>query len=152
MPKGGARVRTGPAPNPNSLRQNPADWTHLPAAGRDGPAPAFPLDRPAKRELEVWESEWKRPQAIMWERLRQEIEVAMYVRSLVDAESPVAKAESRTLVIRLMGELGITVGGLAKNRWIIDVETSEPVRETPSDDRRGSARQRFRALEGGRSA
>jgi hypothetical protein len=36
--------------------------------------------------LIVWAGEWRRPQAVMWERFGQELEVALYVRCLVRAE------------------------------------------------------------------
>jgi hypothetical protein len=47
MPKGGARVNSGPPPDPNALRRDrPADrdgWVVLPADGYEGPAPEWPL-------------------------------------------------------------------------------------------------------------
>ena len=47
MPRGGARVNSGPPPDPNALRRDrPSDkdgWTALPAAGRQGDPPVWPL-------------------------------------------------------------------------------------------------------------
>jgi hypothetical protein len=47
MPKGGARVQSGPPPDPNALRRDrPSDkagWTILPASGYQGPLPRWPL-------------------------------------------------------------------------------------------------------------
>lgn len=47
MPRGGARPNSGPPPDPNALRRDrPSDqagWTHIPAAGRSGKPPAWPL-------------------------------------------------------------------------------------------------------------
>lgn len=47
MPKGGARVNSGPPPDPNALRRDrPSDkngWITLPAGGYDGPIPDWPL-------------------------------------------------------------------------------------------------------------
>ena len=47
MPKGGARVNSGPHPDPNALRRDrPSDrdgWTLLPAAGYSGSIPVWPL-------------------------------------------------------------------------------------------------------------
>src|SRR4051812_30099693 len=104
MPSGGARARSGPAPDPNALRRDRdgADWTHLPSAGRQGDPPAWPLARPAKRELELWSSEWQRPQAVVWEANGQALEVALYVRTLVDAEAKDAPVSARTLVRQQM--------------------------------------------------
>lgn len=47
MPRGGARVNSGPPPDPNALRRNrpedKAGWKMLPAEGRLGDPPAWPL-------------------------------------------------------------------------------------------------------------
>lgn len=47
MPRGGARVNSGPPPDPNALRrdrkQDVAGWTTLPSEGRRGAAPKWPL-------------------------------------------------------------------------------------------------------------
>lgn len=47
MPRGGARVNSGPAPDPNALRrdrkQDRDGWTTLPAKGREGATPPWPL-------------------------------------------------------------------------------------------------------------
>jgi len=47
MPKGGARINSGPAPDPNALRRDRAEdkagWTILPADGRQGDPPDWPL-------------------------------------------------------------------------------------------------------------
>ena len=47
MPKGGARVTSGPPPDPNALRRDrPSDrdgWTLLPAGGFSGTIPVWPL-------------------------------------------------------------------------------------------------------------
>jgi len=142
MPSGGARARSGPPPDPNALRRDrPSDqkaWTHLPAAGREGDPPPWPLARPKKRELVLWADEWKRPQALMWEARGQALEVALYVRATALAESPKAIASDRALVLRLMDDLGVSSGGLAKNRWVIDDARREepgPVAAKPARDR-----------------
>lgn len=45
MPRGGARLRSGPPPDMNALRRerDGKDWTKLPAAGRTGDPPPWPL-------------------------------------------------------------------------------------------------------------
>lgn len=47
MPRGGARINSGPPPDPNALRRDrPSDqagWVTLPAAGRKGRPPEWPL-------------------------------------------------------------------------------------------------------------
>lgn len=67
----------------------------------------------------MWEAEWQRPQAVMWEAYGQEVEVALFVRSLVEAELPSATTSLRTLVRQQMEALGISIPGLLRNRWRI---------------------------------
>jgi hypothetical protein len=151
MPQGGARSRSGPPPDPDALRRDrPSDqagWIHLPAAGRPGEPPAWPLAKPTTRERTLWAAEWLRPQALMWESLGLVLEVAMYVRNVVAAEKPDASPPMRTLVLRQMDSLGLTVGGLARNRWVIDDVAGakpEPAREAPPA--RVSAKERLKLV------
>lgn len=130
---GGARAHSGPAPDPAALRRDrPSDaasWLHLPAAGRVGAPPPWPLTRPSSRELELWAKEWARPQALMWEANGQVLEVAMFVRTVKDAEKPKGSVASRTLVRQQMETLGLSLPGLARNRWIIDQEPAATPRQ-----------------------
>ena len=135
MPKGGARARSGPAPDPDALRRerDSGSWVTLPAAGRDGETPEWPLENPTERELVLWERQWCRPQAIMWERNCQEDEVAMFVRSLALAEDHRAPVQSRVLVRQQMEALGISMPGLQRNRWRIEAEAPQAERrQAPS--------------------
>ena len=141
--KGGSS-NSGRAPDPNSIRNDrssAAGWTHLPAQGRQGPPPPWPLATPSRRELDLWEREWRRPQAVMWEANGQEAEVALYVRSLKDAEKPKASVAARTLVKQQQESLGISLPGLARNRWII-ASTSEAAHR-PTVVSGGSAKERL---------
>lgn len=152
MPKGGARARSGPAPDPNALRRerDAGEWTVLPAEGRLGDPPAFPLLDPTDRELELWATEWARPQAVAWERLGLETEVALYVRNLSLAELPGAPVTLSTLVKQLRDSLGLSVAGLRVNRWrIARDEVAEKRGSTPgSAPARPSARSRFEVIDG----
>lgn len=149
MASGGARATSGPAPDPNALRRDrPSDagWTTLPQDGRTGPAPEWPLTDASDRELELWAREWRRPQAVMWERNGQEAEVALYVRSLAEAETPEAAVTLRNLVRQLQEALGVSLPGMARNRWRIgEVEKAaqRPAAKGPS------ARDRFKVVTGG---
>ncbi len=58
----------------------------------------------------------------MWEANGQELEVAMYVRTFVEAEEPRALANIRTLVKQQQEFLGLSLPGLQRLRWIIDHE------------------------------
>lgn len=131
MPKGGARVRSGPAPTSTerSHKAQADGWVTLPADGRDGPEPAFPLDMATPRELTLWAQLWETPQAVMWEQLRQEFEVASYVRLLVRAESPRSSAIVWGQVKQFAESLGLSVSGMQRNRWTIaaiDAEDDAP--------------------------
>lgn len=150
MAKGGARARSGPAPDPNALRRDrdAGDWVDLPAEGRVGDPPAFPLTRPTKRELELWERHWVLPQAVMWARDRVEYTVAMYVRQLRLAEDPSAPANRATLVRQLMDDLGLTEAGLARNKWRIVRDETEERRQERSGET-PSARDRFKVVADG---
>ena len=122
MPKGGARARSGQAPDPEALRRErdkPGDWTTLPAEGRAGDPPEFPLADESEREAVLWAREWRRPQAVMWERNGQELEVAMYVRTVALAERRDAPVNARTLVRQQQEALGLSMPGLLRNRWRI---------------------------------
>ncbi len=121
MTSGGARARSGPAPDRNAVRNGRAgaDWVRLPASGRKGEPPAWPLPRPTPREKAVWAAEWARPQAIMWEASGQQLEVAIYVRTLREAEKAGATSAMRTLLLRMQEHLGLSQPGLARNRWLI---------------------------------
>lgn len=134
MASGGARAHSGPAPDPNALRRerDKAEWRRLPAAGREGEPPAWPLSRPTARERTLWGREWRRPQAIVWGENGQEVEVAMFVRALAVAERTKAPVTSRTLVRQLMDSLGLTVPGLRMNRWVIDGAESTTTTNTPA--------------------
>ena len=121
MASGGARARSGPPPNPNSIRPNrdAGDWLILPADGREGDVPVWPLAAAGGAELARWGAIWCRPQAVEWERLGLELEVALYLRAVTIAESADAKAADRTAVRQAQDALGLSIPGMLRNRWRI---------------------------------
>lgn len=137
MPRGGARVVSGPAPDPNALRRNrPSDqssWTMLPAEGRQGQPPFWPLEGLTPREQDVWGELWERPQAVMWEQLGQQLEVALFVRSLVEAEKVDARVDVRKLVRQYLDSLGLSVQGMLRNRWKIVIASEQPDEDDEED-------------------
>lgn len=145
MPKGG-HANSGPPPDPNALRRNrPGDaatWKTLPAEGRTGPAPEWPLTCQDGREAELWADLWSRPQAVMWEQLSQTYEVAMCVRMLARAEAPKSSVELQKVVRQYFDSLGLTTQGMLRNRWKIG-PSDEPVPKASRPARRASARERF---------
>lgn len=155
MARGGARVVSGPAPDPMALRRNrPSDkagWTLLPAGGREGEPPEWPLTEPADRELRLWDELWEQPQALMWEELGQHLEVALFVRCLAEAEQRDAKVDVRKLARTYLDSLGLSVQGMLRNRW--KISPSSPAVVAPSLEeaerpapRRQSARDRMKVV------
>ncbi|MFB6977699.1 hypothetical protein [Streptomyces scopuliridis] len=153
MPKGGARTRSGPAPDPTALRRerDAGEWTILPAEGRQGATPDWPLTEQADREADLWDDLWRKPQALMWERFGQEVEVALYVRRLVEAEERGSAAVLTTLVRQMADSLGLTTPGMRANRWRIDraEESEQAPAAGPASLAPNSARARLRAVPGG---
>jgi hypothetical protein len=151
MSSGGVRANAGRVPDPQALRRDrPGDsatWTRLPVAGRTGEPPAWPLSRPTARERALWATEWRRPQALMWETNGQELEVALYVRSVRDAERPRATVASRTLVKQQQEALGLSLPGLLRLRWTIvsdDIQANSI--RTPSIPAGPSTRDRLKLV------
>ena len=105
------------------MRRNRKDdeaWVTLPAEGRQGVPPDWPLSPKAtKRQQALWEQLWAKPQAVMWEERGQELEVGLYVRRLSEAEKPNASTALTGEVRRLMEQLGLSGMGLRANRWRI---------------------------------
>lgn len=137
MPRGGARVNSGPPPDPNALRRDRKEdkqgWTLLPSEGRKGDLPEWPLaDLNAspeddaqfaaiqlhERELEVWRELWATPQAVVWERMRYTHEVAVYTRLVVAAER---SADTKSFAEARMwsDRLGLNPAAMLRNRWKI---------------------------------
>lgn len=149
MPSGGARVVSGPAPDPNSLRQqrvaDMSGWTTLPAEGRAGRAPTWPLTAQSEREKKLWRELWRRPQSVMWEQLDQRYEVAMFARNLARAESPLSSVELQKVVRQYLDSLGLSVQGMLRNRWKLADPVKAPASSAPASGapRRASARSRL---------
>lgn len=144
MPSGG-HSRSGPPPDAGSLRQarlgGTGQWASLPAEGRAGRPPRWPLTEQTDRERVLWRELWKRPQAVMWERLDQRYEVALFARNLERAERPGASIELQKVVRAYLDSLGLSVAGMLRNRWRL----AEPVNLKPAPVVRfPSARERLR--------
>ncbi len=166
MPRGGARVNSGPPPDPNALRrdrkQDKDGWTTLPAR-TDAPAPDWPLadlemylddDEGSnaaerhERELAVWAGLWATPQATAWRRMGWSTEVALYVRLVVCAERT---AHTKTLAEARMwsDRLGLNPAAMLRNRWRVaddEVAAARSARPAPAAT---SMRDRLRTVNGG---
>lgn len=145
--RGGARVRSGPPPDPLAVRRArraAGDWTMLPREGRTAPAPEWPLIEPRDREMELWDLLWSKPQAVAWEAFHLELEVALYVRRFVEAEKPDSPTGVGTLVRQMADSLGLTTPGMRSNRW--QVEDPDPEPRQTAGPQRPSARDRVRVI------
>lgn len=153
MPRGG-HAASGPAPDPDALRrERPGDkatWTTLPAEGRDGDPPEWPLLDPEGREWELWAELWAMPQAVMWERLGQRYEVALYVRMLARAEQPKSSIELQKVVRQYLDSLGLSTQGMLRHRWRLSAAASAPAPKTSGakSPARRSSRDRFTVIDG----
>lgn len=144
MVSGGARMRSGPPADPNALRRDrkdDADWVTLPVEGFTGDVPAFPLEKISvyevywsdkqrvkeydadatdslhERELDLWSELWRKPQAIMWDRLALKYEVAAYVRAFIESTSADSNSGLKTAVLRMAAEIGLSLPGMHQWRW-----------------------------------
>jgi hypothetical protein len=156
MAKGGARTRSGPPPDPNALRRHgkgDSDWLLLPTSGREGDAPDWPLDPEANsRERSLWSSLWSKPQAVAWESNGVELEVALYVRRLCEAERPGSPTNLSTLVRQLSDSLGLSTVGLRSNRWKIGEVAASDTSKRGGRRSSTASRERLQVIEGGNTS
>lgn len=178
MGSGGARRNSGPAPDPNALRRDRKDdaaWVTLPADGFQGEVPEFPLPRAVQfdtvfengkkvtepdeaetvavweAELELWAELWRKPQAAMWSQLGMKFEVAAYVRAFLESVRSEASAGLKTAVLRMAGEIGLSLPGMHSLRWKFSADEVGERRAEQSEAPAGakSARDRLRLINGG---
>lgn len=157
MPKGGARAHSGPPPDPNALRRlrkDDAGWTTLPSEGRGKPAPEWPLVEPSSRELELWDTWWAEPVAILWERAHSLHYVAFTVRMFAEAEQPKARTEDRKSLNQMMANLYLTPDAQLRARIRIATDETAEKREqkAATPPKRSSARDRMKVVSGGSGA
>ena len=152
MASGGARARSGPPPDPNSGRSDRRGLSMevLPAAGFDGVVPEFPMPGATGREMELWESLWRTPQASAWavQSWRWQ-EIGQFVRLSVRLEDPEAPAGLYAQYRGIRTELGLSPAGLRENGWQIAAvdEPSAPALKKAAA--RGGSRARLGVIQGG---
>ena len=119
----------GPAPKPADQRRRRnsplANTVRLPAAGRDGVAPAWPLvaDEPL-----FWDDLWATPQAVMWERAGWVRMVARYALLVEATERPKCSALIFGEVRQMEDRLGLSPMSMLRLRWEVE-EADEPEAE-----------------------
>lgn len=136
----------GPPPkHPSQRRRTNASvaLTQLPAEGRDGETPEWPLGRTSVAEKSIWVELWRSPQSVAWERLGWTRSVARYCRALVDAEKKDAAAALLAEVRQMEDRLGLTPMSMLRLRWEIAPDELAEAR-TP---KRQEERPRLRAVE-----
>lgn len=116
----------GPAPKPadQRRRRNAAPGSLLlPAEGRAGAAPEWPLSGKAPT---VWFVLWRKPQAVAWERFHLEDVVARYALVRAQADKRVAHPTILAEARQLEDRLGLSPMAMLRLRW----EITEAARET----------------------
>lgn len=95
--------------------------TVLPAEGRKGRTPVWPLDpEPSPGERRMWVRLWKTPQAYAWGQLGGiEFAAARYVR-LVCAPSETVRGSVITQISGMEDRLGLTPRSMKQMLWVID--------------------------------
>lgn len=139
----------GPPPkDPNAKRRRTAapGFTMLPAEGRPGDPPPWPLREPATvAEMNVWVEAWRRPQAVEWERIGAERFVARWVQWVIRAEEPGANAKVLAEVRQLEDRLGLTPMAMLRLRW----QVADPLEPADDDEPAKPAGRRVRAVDPG---
>lgn len=108
-----------PPKHPSERRRRNATvpMTQLPAGGRKGPTPKWPLEVGSPRELHWWEEFWTTPQAAAWEKFNLYRTVARYCHVFalfeMGANQPHIWAECRQLEDRL----GLNPLAMLRLRW-----------------------------------
>jgi len=147
----------GPPPKPASQRRRTnatIATTQLPAEGRQGEPPAWPLAASAAYDEQTWRDLWSSPQAVAWERLgigciRM---VARYVVLLAEAE--VGEPKAAMEVRQLEDRLGLSPMAMRRLLWEIAADDTAATRPRPTP-RSTAATRRERVLEvidGGRAS
>ena len=155
VPRGGARNRSGPQPDPGSGRSERRGFkvTALPSEGYDGPVPDLSdfLVCVTGRHEAVWAALWSTPQACAWsqESWRWPV-VADLVKYVVRSDPDDAPASLGTVVRQLRDDLGLSKAGLTANGWAITTDEVAAKRdEKPAAPAVVSSRSKLRVAASG---
>jgi len=112
--------------------------TNLPAEGRKGGPPEWPLDEQTPAEARLWRELWTTPQSVAWERMGSGThrEVARYARLAIAAEDFDAKAATHAQATALADRLGLTPKSMRLLLWqVVADEVAEKRQETSAGAR-----------------
>lgn len=147
----------GPPPKPAGQRRRTnttVAMTQLPAEGRQGDPPAWPLAASAAYDDQTWRDLWSTPQAAAWERLgigcvRM---VARYVVLL--AEADVGEPKAAMEVRQIEDRLGLSPLAMLRLRW--EIAADEVAVQRPKATHRSTAASRrervLEVIDGGRAS
>lgn len=110
----------GPPADPNSRKSKKVrpGWRQLPANGRQGEPPAWPLlPDPPIVLLDMWADLWRTPQAAAWEELEWTRGVALFALSQLAAEHPDAPVTMLGENRQRAADLGLTPMGMKRLEW-----------------------------------
>ena len=127
------------APKENPVRRNArVGPLVLPAKGREGAPPAWPLPGVhGPDEREAWVLLWATPQAVAWERLGWTRTVARYCRAMVRAEAPNATSALLNAVTAMEDRLGLTPKAMRLLLWSIAQDEVSERRQQKATSARG---------------
>ena len=113
----------GPPPSRNPRRRNlRPDWLQLPAGGREGDPPDWPMGRrPSRAVWARWCDLWATPQAFAWDQQGwgTRVVVARYCRKAQLAERDTATGTVMSEVRQLEDRLGLSPMAMRRLQWEI---------------------------------
>lgn len=125
----------GPPPNQHARRRNARpEWRRLPAGGRQGDPPEWPLSKPTRLEAALWRELWASPQAVAWESFGWARMVARYTRAVIWAERRGARAYLLSEVRQLEDRLGLNPKAMKELQWVIAADVDEEERPHDADN------------------
>jgi len=115
--------------------------TKLPAEGRKGQAPAWPLGDQSEAESSAWVELWATPQAVAWARLGWTRTVARYCRVMLEAEESGAQPALLAQATAMEDRLGLTPKSMRLLLWEISSDEVAEQRQSGT-----GARKRIKAV------
>jgi hypothetical protein len=140
---GGQRIGAGRPADPNSMRSQvrglggKEDFVTLPPQGRTDVPPEWPLMESSIVERDFWDKLWASPQSLIWEIHGLEFQIANYVRTYFESVERGASANLKSAVIRMEGELGLSLNGMKTLKWQIG-ESLDASKPTPASRKTSS--------------